>query len=148
MLDQWQNSLNVLVHVLNQDKTLPYMSGHLSLHRPDQGTNLLPKGLKERSLVEQVASVEAATFYPAILAVVQEVVGKSRRGLIIDQAVLDKALIRFKEKLAVYDIILGENRFLAGEEFSLADLCHYAYAPLLADARIDVMTSQGPNVTR
>ncbi|KAF8172241.1 glutathione S-transferase [Mycena galopus ATCC 62051] len=140
------------VPVIEDDGFIVYESRaicrYLADKYPDQGTDLLPKGLKERSMVEQVASVESATFHPAVMAIVEEAVMKPSRGLAIDQAVLDQALIEFKEKLAVYDAILGENKFLAGEEFSLADLSHYSYAPFLADAGVDVMTSQGLNVTR
>ncbi|KAF8214812.1 glutathione S-transferase [Mycena galopus ATCC 62051] len=110
--------------------------------------NLLPKGLKERSVVEQLATVESATFHPAVAAVAKEALWKKRQGLAVDQAVLDQALVEFKEKLAVYDVILSKSKFLAGDEFTLADLCHYSYAPLLADGGIDVMTTQGPNVAR
>jgi glutathione S-transferase len=42
----------------------------------EQGTPLYPKGLKERALVEQAASVEYANFQPAILKVGMEAVGK------------------------------------------------------------------------
>ncbi|KAJ6454146.1 glutathione S-transferase [Mycena sanguinolenta] len=115
---------------------------------PHQGTDLLPKGLKERTLVEQAAAVEYATFHPAIYPVMKEVIGKPRRGLPVDKAVLDEAVKELSAKLDVYEVILAKHKFLAGDEFSLADLCHYTYAPLLADQGIDVMTSKGPNVTR
>ncbi|KAJ7710991.1 glutathione S-transferase [Mycena olivaceomarginata] len=112
---------------------------------PNQGPELLPKGLKERTLVEQAAAVEYATFTPALLPVLKEVL----RGEPVDQAVLDEALKELSAKLDVYEVILGKQKFLAGDEFSFADLCHYAYAPLLLTiGGIDIMTSKGPNVTR
>ncbi|KAF7346819.1 Glutathione S-transferase [Mycena sanguinolenta] len=114
----------------------------------DQGPDLLPTGLKERALVEQAAAVEYATFHPAVIAIAKEAVYKPRRGLPIDQAVLDEAVKELSAKLDVYEVILSKHRFLGGDEFSLADLCHYAYGPLLADYGLDIMTSKGPNVTR
>lgn len=42
----------------------------------DQGSQLLPVGLKERALVEQAASVEYSHFYPAIVEVIGELLGK------------------------------------------------------------------------
>ncbi|KAF7350672.1 Glutathione S-transferase [Mycena sanguinolenta] len=104
--------------------------------------------LKERALVEQAASIEYSSFYPAISPIMKEIFGKPRQGLPVDQAALDEAVKELSAKLDVYEVILGKHRFLAGDEFSLADLCHYYYAPLLADQGIDVMTSKGPNVTR
>ncbi|KAJ7304802.1 glutathione S-transferase [Mycena albidolilacea] len=116
---------------------------------PNQGPELLPKGLKERTLVEQAAAVEYATFTPALLPVLNEVRPKRLRGAPVDQAVLNEALKELSAKLDVYEVILGKQKFLAGDEFSFADLCHYAYAPLLITiGGIDIMTSKGPNITR
>jgi hypothetical protein len=42
----------------------------------DKGPNLVPKGLKERAMVEQAAAVESAIFHPAVEKVIFEVVGK------------------------------------------------------------------------
>lgn len=38
----------------------------------DQGTALLPEGLKQKALFEQAASVEYSTFFPAVSKVVEE----------------------------------------------------------------------------
>ncbi|KAF7358177.1 Glutathione S-transferase [Mycena venus] len=114
----------------------------------DQGTPLLPKGFKERALVEQAASVELADFHRAVSKVVREAVSKANRGLPIDQAALDQGLANLSAKLDVYEVILSKHRFLAGDEFTLADLFHYAFAPVLAEGGVDIMTSKGPNVAR
>ncbi|KAJ7866226.1 glutathione S-transferase [Mycena olivaceomarginata] len=114
----------------------------------EQGTDLLPKGFKERIRFEQAASVEAANFHPAVIKIIGEAFGKPRRGLPVDQTLLNEAVAELSAKLDVYEVILGKHRFLAGDEFTLADLFHYAYAPLLAGGGVDVMTSKGPNVTR
>ncbi|KAF7346825.1 Glutathione S-transferase [Mycena sanguinolenta] len=114
----------------------------------NQGPDLLPKGLKERALVEQAAAVEYATFHPALLPVLREGVIKPYHGQPVDQAVLDEALKELSAKLDVYEVILGEHKFLAGDEFTFADLCHYASAPMLTRGGIEIMTSKGPNVTR
>ncbi|KAJ7923094.1 glutathione S-transferase [Mycena leptocephala] len=114
----------------------------------DQGAPLLPKSFRERALVEQAASVELADFHRAVSKVVREAVSKVNRGLPIDQAALDQGLANLSTKLDVYEIILSKHRFLAGDEFTLADLFHYAFAPVLAEGGVDIMTSKGPNVTR
>jgi len=140
------------VPVIDDDGFIVYESRaicrYLAEKYADQGPNLFPKALKERAMVEQAAAVESASFHPAIAKVVGEALGKKRRGLPVDQAVLDEGLVELSAKLDVYEVILGKHKFLASDEFSLADLFHYAYAPLLADNGMDVMTSKGPNVTR
>ncbi|KAJ7224970.1 glutathione S-transferase C-terminal-like protein [Mycena haematopus] len=140
------------VPLIDDDGFLVYESRaichYIAEKYPNQGPDLLPKGLKERTLVEQGISIEYSTFHPAILPVIREAVMKPFRNLPVDQAVLDAGLKEFSAKLDVYEVILSKHKFLAGDEFTLADLCHYSYAPMLADAGVDVMTSKGPNVKR
>ncbi|KAF8212788.1 glutathione S-transferase [Mycena galopus ATCC 62051] len=140
------------VPVLDDDGFLLYESRAICRYiiekYPDQGTDLMPKGLKERAMVEQMAYVEAMTFHPAITAIIEEALGKPRSGLPVDQAILDQAVKNLTAKLDVYEVILAKHRFMAGEEFTFADLCHYYYVPMLANCGVDIMTTQGPNVTR
>ncbi|KAJ7342857.1 glutathione S-transferase [Mycena albidolilacea] len=111
----------------------------------DQCTSLLPKGLKERALVEQAVSAELANFLPHAMKAAHEVTGQSPRGLNADQTVVDEAVAALAATLDVYEVLLGKHRFIAGDEFTLADVFHYAYAPLLAENGVDVMTKNGPN---
>ncbi|KAJ6543143.1 glutathione S-transferase [Mycena capillaripes] len=140
------------VPVIDDDGFILYESRaicrYLAEKYADQGTPLLPKGLKERAVVEQAASVESANFQPAIVKVGKEILGKPRRGLPVDQAVLAEGLAELGTKLDVYEIILGKHRFLAGDEFTLADLFHLLYANSIASSGLDIMTSRGPNVKR
>ncbi|KAJ7857216.1 thioredoxin-like protein [Mycena leptocephala] len=106
----------------------------------DQGTPLLPADLKERALVEQAASLELANFHPAVIKVAAEVFSNR---LTPDQALLDAGLADLSAKLDVYEVILGNHKFLAGDEFTLADLFHMSSAPLLAGAGVDIMASKG-----
>ncbi|KAJ7190668.1 glutathione S-transferase [Mycena pura] len=116
---------------------------------PNQGTKLVPTGLKARALFEQAASVEFANFHPAVMKVAMEAVWKRRQGSPIDQAVVDKALDDLSAKLDVYESILGKQKYMAGDELTLVDLFHLFYAPMLAGADIDVMTKESrPNVAR
>ncbi|KAJ7254569.1 glutathione S-transferase-like protein [Mycena rebaudengoi] len=111
----------------------------------DQGTPLLPTDLKGKALFEQAASFEFANFLPQVMkALVLYFSGdvEAKPDLLKD------AVSAVAEKLAVYDIILGKQKFLAGNELTLADLFHLYYAPYFADNGVDVMTSSGPNVAR
>ncbi|KAJ7458248.1 glutathione S-transferase [Mycena latifolia] len=115
---------------------------------PDQGTSLIPTSLEGKALFEQAASIEFANFHPAVLKVARETFGKTRQGLPIDEAVVAQAVSELSAKLDVYEVILGKQKFLAGNDLTLADLFHVGYATLLPGAGIDIMTSKGPNVTR
>ncbi|KAF7346946.1 Glutathione S-transferase [Mycena venus] len=109
---------------------------------------LLPTGLKERALVEQAASVEFANFLPAVLNVVTEFVRKPLSGMPTDDAASATALAELSTVLDVYETILSKHRYFGGDEFTIADLFHFSYAPMLADAGVPIMTSTGPNVAR
>jgi len=114
----------------------------------DKGPPLFPAGLKERALVEQAASFEFANFHPQVLRVAMEAIAKPREGLPVDEAALARGLSELGSKLDAYEVILGKQKFIAGDEFTLADVFHLTYAPSLAGAGIDILTSKGPNLAR
>ncbi|KAJ6568548.1 glutathione S-transferase [Mycena capillaripes] len=141
------------VPVINDDGFILYESRaicrYLAEKYADQGTQLVPKGLKERALVEQAASVEYANFHPAVVKVARESVYKMRHGLPVDQTIVAEGVKELALKLDVYEVILGKHKYLTGDEFTLADLFHLMLAPMLAKAGVDIMTAkERPNVTR
>ncbi|KAJ7277279.1 glutathione S-transferase, partial [Mycena rebaudengoi] len=112
----------------------------------DQGTPLLPTDLKGKVLFEQAASFEYTNFHPQV-----------QKAIILyffsgdaepKPELLKDAVSAVAEKLAVYDVILGKQKFLGGNELTLADLFHLYYAPHFVDKGVDVMTSSGLNVAR
>ncbi|KAJ6611035.1 glutathione S-transferase [Mycena sp. CBHHK59/15] len=114
----------------------------------DRGPALIPTELKARALFEQAASIEYCNFFPAVLKIMTETIVKKRAGLDVDQAALDKHVADLSAKLDAYEVILGKQKYLAGNEFTLADLMHLMYGPVLAEAGCDLLTSKGPNVAR
>ncbi|KAF7352077.1 Glutathione S-transferase [Mycena venus] len=141
------------VPVIDDDGFIVYESRaicrYLAEKYADKGTALLAKNLKERAIFEQAASVEFANFYPAVTKVAREAFYKPRFGGTTDQAVLDEGLAELGTKLDVYEVILGKHKFLAGDEFTLADVFHYYSAPYFAEAGVNIMTSKDrPNVAR
>ncbi|KAJ7118267.1 glutathione S-transferase, partial [Mycena epipterygia] len=114
-----------------------------------QDTPLIPTGLREKALFEQAASIEFANFLPSVTKVGIESLSKQRQNLPIDEAALAETVSEFSAKLDVYEVILGKQKFIGGDDFTLADIFHLYYTPLLAQAGIKIMTSeQRPNVTR
>ncbi|KAJ7454169.1 glutathione S-transferase [Mycena latifolia] len=114
----------------------------------DQGTPLVPTSLQDKALFEQAASIEFANFNPQVLKVVSETFGKSRQSLPVDDNAVAQAVSELSATLDVYEVILGKQKFLSGDELTLADLFHVAYAPFLSQVGVGIMTSKGPNVTR
>ncbi|KAF8072245.1 glutathione S-transferase [Lyophyllum atratum] len=113
----------------------------------DQGTKLIPTGLKENALFEQACSIEQSNFDASASGAVFEKVFKPRHGLTTDQAVFDEHLKKLDAKLDAYDVILSKQKYLAGDELTLADLFHLPYGALLEAAGSNIMETK-PNVAR
>ncbi|KAJ7754640.1 glutathione S-transferase [Mycena maculata] len=114
----------------------------------DQGTKLIPTELKAKARFEQAASLEFANFNPYAWTIYFEGLNKARRGVAKDEAAYDNAVAQLSNTLDVYEVILGKQKFLAGDEFTLADLFHIGFGVFLAPAGCDLMTTKGPNITR
>ncbi|KAJ7097165.1 thioredoxin-like protein [Mycena belliarum] len=91
-----------------------------------QGTPLVPIDPKGKALFEQAASIEFANFDPFASKAVFENF-KPMWGLTPDKAVFDTLIAGLSAKLEVYEIILGKQKYLAGDEITLADLFHLPY---------------------
>eukprot|EP01018_Ginkgo_biloba_P009277 Gb_07950 [translate_table: standard] len=90
-----------------------------------QGTKgLLGKSLVERALIEQWMEVEGQTFNPPSSALIFQLALAPVMGIPQDQAVIAKNEEKLGKVLDVYEKRLSENKYLGGEEFSIADLSH------------------------
>ncbi|KAJ6523413.1 glutathione S-transferase [Mycena vulgaris] len=140
------------VPVIDDDGFILYESRAICRYLAEKytarGFSLIPTDLKGKALFEQAASIEFASFYPQIMRVRTETFFKPRQGLPVDEAALAAAMSDLSAKLDVYEVILGNQKFLAGNEVSLADLFHLYAAALLAEPGLDIMSRQGPNVKR
>ncbi|KAI0696180.1 glutathione transferase [Cytidiella melzeri] len=118
----------------------------------DQGTPLIPDAsdLKATALFEQAASIEFSNFdgYAHTLSF-ETIVKPMLLGKTPDQEVVKNTLAILDSKLKVYDVILGKQKYLAGDELTLADLFHLPYgARLEQDVGLDIFGEDKPNVVR
>jgi len=100
---------------------------------------LIPSDLKKNALFEQAASIEYSSFQPHAAEAAYEVLYKHYSGGKTDQAVVDKLVQTLDSKLAAYDVILAKQKYLAGDEITLADLFHIPIGSELEKAGIKVM---------
>ncbi|GLB40979.1 putative glutathione S-transferase [Lyophyllum shimeji] len=113
----------------------------------DQGTKLLPTGLKQNALLEQAASIEQSNFEPSAYGAVFEKLFKPLLALVPDQTVFEEHLKKLDAKLDAYEVILSKQKYLAGDQITLADLFHLPYGTYLAQAGSNIMETK-PNVAR
>ncbi|KIK53976.1 hypothetical protein GYMLUDRAFT_206981 [Collybiopsis luxurians FD-317 M1] len=117
---------------------------------PNQGPNLIPNpsDLQAIALFEQAVSIEAFNFEPFANKAGFEAVIKKSKGLETDQAAVDAAVAMLDAKLEGYEVILGKQKYLAGNDLTLADLFHLPYGALLAKFGCTLMTDKGSNIAR
>ncbi|KAF8762621.1 hypothetical protein HU200_009147 [Digitaria exilis] len=102
--------------------------------------DLLREGnLKEASMVDTWLEVEAHQYHPA--CVILPMIGGAR-----DQRVVDEHAGRLGEVLRVYDAVLGERDYLAGDFVSLADVAHFGFTHYLMGTEYAALVEERPNV--
>ena len=68
-------------------------------------------------------------------------------GIPADEAQFESLMAELGKKLDVYDQILSKQKYLAGDQVTLADLSHLPYAELLSQVGAKVFEER-PNVSR
>jgi len=112
-----------------------------------EGKQLIPTELKANALFEQAMSIEQSNFDRHASEAVWEVLVKPNIGQTTDVAAFEKIIVSLSAKLDAYDVILGKQKYLAGDEVTLADLMHLTYGSLLGMTGSNIMESK-PNVAR
>lgn len=103
------------------------------------GTNPLAK-----ASIDQWLEVEGQSFNPPSGALVFQLALAPRMNIPQDEGLIKQNEEKLGKVLDVYEKRLGESRFLAGDEFSLADLSHLPNAHYLVAAtdRGELLTSR------
>ncbi|KAL0578852.1 hypothetical protein V5O48_003131 [Marasmius crinis-equi] len=123
---------------------------YLAFKYADKGPRLIPVSddLKAIALFEQGASIEQANFDVFAAKAVLGVLSKKMRGLAPDAELFTSLIEQLDTKLKAYEVILGKQKYIGGDELSVADLFHLPYGALLAPCGSNILSKQGPNVTR
>ncbi|CAN6864528.1 unnamed protein product [Brassica oleracea] len=114
----------------------------------DQGTNLLGKSLEHRAIVDQWADVEVDYFNVLVHPLVMNLVIKPRLGEECDAALVEELKVKLGVVLDIYDNQLASNRFLAGDEFTMADLTHMPAMGYLMRTDINRIVKDRANMNR
>ncbi|KAF9003309.1 glutathione S-transferase [Cyathus striatus] len=113
-----------------------------------QGTQgLIPSDPKSRSLFEQAVSVETSNFDQYASQAVHEIVFNKVFGITPNIEKYNATIKRLSANVEVYEQILSKQKYMVGDNLTLADLFHLPYGTLLAPAGSDLM-QKTPNVAR
>ncbi|GJN31885.1 hypothetical protein PR202_gb20340 [Eleusine coracana subsp. coracana] len=104
-------------------------------HEQSRGTssaNTSPSSCTKATSLDPAAvdvwvEVEAHQLEPVILPIVINCIIAQYVGHERDQAVVDENLAKLKKVLEVYEARLSGSRYLAGDDVTAADLCHFGF---------------------
>ncbi|KAG5408601.1 hypothetical protein IGI04_004920 [Brassica rapa subsp. trilocularis] len=114
----------------------------------NQGTNLLGKSLEHRAIVDQWADVETHYFNVLAFPIVLNLVIKPRLGEECDAVLVEELKAKLGVVLDIYENRLASNRFLAGDEFTMADLTHMPAMGYLMRTDVNQMVKARVNMNR
>jgi len=112
------------------------------------GPELIPAEPRAYAKFEQAASVEYCQFDPIAGSILVEKVFKPRRGIPTNEERVNELIPQLERKLDAYDTILGGQKYLAGDELTLADLYHLPYGTAIFEQLKVVSLENRPNVQR
>ncbi|KAG6836033.1 hypothetical protein H0H93_012123, partial [Arthromyces matolae] len=131
------------IPLLDDDGFLLYESRaicrYIATKYADQGTSLIPTDPKARALFEQAASIEQSNFNTFAAQAVWY-------NLPYDAAAFEAETKKLDAKLDIYDKILSKQKYLAGNELTLADLFHLPLGNQLAVAGYNILDLSKTNV--
>ncbi|KAH7377566.1 putative glutathione S-transferase [Cadophora sp. MPI-SDFR-AT-0126] len=116
-----------------------------------QGTKLMPdeSDLKAYGLFEQACSIEQNYFDGPASGICFERVFKPLKGLgPTDEEVVKKHAANLDATFAVYDGILAKQKYLAGDELTLADLFHLPYGKMVKGQGFGDIFAKYPHVNK
>ena len=113
----------------------------------DRGPDLLGKTLEERALVEQWLEVEASNFNNLCFNIMFQLVILPKMGKPGDLALAHKCEQDIEKVLDVYETRLSQSTYLAGDNFTLADLSHLpGLEHLIEEAKLGHLVTERKNV--
>ncbi|KZV70080.1 glutathione S-transferase-like protein [Peniophora sp. CONT] len=136
---------------LEDDDFIVYESRAIGKYLEAKYPSLAPakSDLRAYGLYEQALSIEAANFDHFATIALAEKMFKPMKGLETNETAAKDALAALDGKLDAYNVILGKQKYLAGDKLTLADLFHLPEGTLLGQIGYEGLTaSSRPNVAR
>lgn len=99
------------------------------------GTKLTPDNAKDRAVMEQWISVEYSNFSPPAMKIIRQAMLNPMFGLPSDDAIIKEGREGVAKTAAILDKYLAGKDYLAGSQFTLADICYLPYIQYLFDSK-------------
>jgi len=137
-------------YIIQDDGFEPYESRAIGryLATLGSGPELIPTEPKAHAKFEQAASIESANFDPIASGIAKEKVFKPRWGGVTDEKHVEELVGQLEGKLDGYEIILSKQKYLAGDNLTVADLFHLPYGSMVFEQLGYGNLDKRPNVKR
>ncbi|RDW68209.1 glutathione transferase [Coleophoma crateriformis] len=114
------------------------------------GARLVPEDgdFEGLALFEQAASIEQSYFDPPSSAYAHDKIYKKFHGEETDEAAAAASLATLDAALAVYEGMLAQRQYLAGDRLTLADLFHVPYGVVVKAAGAQEVFDRYPRVRK
>ncbi len=107
------------------------------------GKKLSPSDAQGRAIMEQWISIETSNFTGHAMKIIYEDLFKKMQGAQPDAAAIQAGQIGAGKTLDILEKRLGEAAYIAGADFTLADICYMPYIEyLFASGHGDLVTSR------
>jgi glutathione S-transferase len=142
------------VPYINDDGFILYESRaiarYIATKYKDQGTPLIPTDLKKYAKFEQGAALETSAFNPYTTKIVAErLLKKIFNAGEPDESVVSANVASLEKSLDIYEDILSKQKYIGGDEFSLADIQHLGYGLYLGACGVNLLEDpKRPNLNR
>ncbi|KAG7091771.1 hypothetical protein E1B28_008174 [Marasmius oreades] len=124
---------------------------YLATKYADKGKNLIPSpsDLPALAAFETACSIEKSNFDVYAAKAVAEKVFTPYYGKKPDEEKIKGLIESLEQNMKIYESILGKQKYLGGDVFTLADIFHISFAAMVPRAAgDDFWERQGPNVAR
>ncbi|RDW63294.1 hypothetical protein BP6252_10839 [Coleophoma cylindrospora] len=101
---------------------------------------------KAWALFEQFASAEQSNFDHFVQVIISQKHYNPMRGLPTEPAIVEYFETKFREKLDIYDVILGKQLYMGGNEFSLVDIFYMPQVGTLFKIGDGAFVTDRPNI--
>jgi len=102
---------------------------HLDATLP--GVALTPTGARERATMEQWISIESANFTPGVMKILGQLMFAKWRGEEPKMSIVEEGRVSVRKAVVVMEKALAEHEYIAGKDFTLADIGFMPYVEYL-----------------
>ena len=108
----------------------------------DQGVPLLGKTSEERAIVNQWCEVESQNFNAAALPMLREIFTAANEKRPVDEQIVAAGVSKLGQVLDVYEAQLSKYKYIAGDDYTLADVFHAPFINTLMRLKKEVFTGR------